>query len=290
MHLKAIFLRPNWKSTAAAAVFVLSVLVSMPAALAAPTDTSASRGKTLFEDKCASCHTVGGGDLVGPDLAGVTARRDARWLDRFIREPDAVIREKDPIAMDLLARYSHVAMPNLGIGESDAAALSAYFAASGGNKTQVEPQVTLPGAAAGGQHAGNASAGASLFDGSRTFQNHGTQCFACHTLASISPPAGGSLGPDLTRASQKYGGARGMIAVLDRIPFPTMVPVYRDHPLLPQEQADLAAYLGAASGSPVPMTVFVACLGIWVMAGVYMILHSLWHRRLGRIRSSLQAR
>ena len=81
-----------------------------------------------------------------------------------------------------------------------------------------------------------------------------------------------------------------MIAVLGRIPFPTMVPVYRDHPLTPQEQADIAAYLGAASGSPAAWTVFVACLGIWVMAGLYMILHSLWRRRLGRVRSSLQAR
>ena len=172
-------------------VFVLSLLVSIPAARAAPTDMSASRGRTIFEDKCASCHTVGGGDLVGPDLAGIAARRDARWIERFIREPDVMIREKDPIATDLLARYSHIAMPNLGIGGRDAAALSAYFAASGGQKAQTAPQPVLPGAAAqpeaapGGQPEGNAASGAALFDGSRTFQNHGTQCLACHTLASI---------------------------------------------------------------------------------------------------------
>ena len=287
--MKTVLICSNWKSAAAVPVFVLFLLVSIPAALAAPTVTSASRGKTIFDDKCASCHTVGGGDLVGPDLAGVAARRDARWIDRFIREPDVMIREKDPTAIDLLARYSHIAMPNLGIGESAAAALIAYFAATGGNGEQ-KAQAALPDATAGGQHEGNASAGASLFDGNTTFQNHGTQCIACHTLAPISPAGGGSLGPDLTRAFQKYGGARGMIAVLDRIPFPTMIPVYRDHPLLPQEQADLAAYLGASSGSPVSMTVFVISLGIWVMAGLYMILRALWHRRLGRIRSSLQAR
>jgi mono/diheme cytochrome c family protein len=284
--MKTILIRQNWKATVAASVFFLFLLVVFPLSLAAQEGTEEARGKTIFADKCASCHTVGGGDLVGPDLAGVTARRDAKWLDRFIRQPDVLIREKDPIATDLLVKYSGIAMPNLGIGENEATALSAFFAANGRGKAQAAQS----GAATSRQLKGNVSAGIALFEGSTPFQNHGTQCFACHNLAAISIPGGGSLGPDLTGAAEKYSGARGLIGVLASIPFPTMVPVYRDHPLLPEEQADLAAYLDASSGSPAATIVFVACLGIWVMTGLYMILYSLWRRRLGRVRSSLQAR
>jgi hypothetical protein len=121
-------------------------------------------------------------------------------------------------------------------------------------------------------------------------QNRGAQCIACHTLSAIAPPGGGSLGPDLTRAFQKFGGTKGMITILAVIPFPTMAPVYRDHPLTPQEQADIAAYLGDSTGSPANMTIFIACLGIWVMAGLYVILHAVWARRLGGVRASLHAR
>jgi hypothetical protein len=43
----------------------------------------------LFSRQCSSCHTIGKGDLVGPDLNGVTGRRDRAWLARFIRSSRA---------------------------------------------------------------------------------------------------------------------------------------------------------------------------------------------------------
>src|SRR6185295_13292565 len=33
-------------------------------------------GQYTFRNHCAACHTVGGGDAIGPDLRGVTATRD----------------------------------------------------------------------------------------------------------------------------------------------------------------------------------------------------------------------
>ena len=44
-------------------------------ARAAPTAQDAAQGQAIFVQKCASCHTIGGGKLVGPDLKGVTATR-----------------------------------------------------------------------------------------------------------------------------------------------------------------------------------------------------------------------
>ena len=69
-----------------------------------------------------------------------------------------------------------------------------------------------------------------------------------------------------------------------------MKPVYRDHPLLESERADLAAYLGSPGSAPSDMTLFVICLGIWVMTGLSVLFFILWHRRLGRVRASLEQR
>ncbi|MDP2702657.1 MAG: c-type cytochrome [Candidatus Rokubacteria bacterium] len=44
----------------------------------------AIEGQALFHEECVACHTIGQGDRVGPDLAGVTARRDRAWLEAWI--------------------------------------------------------------------------------------------------------------------------------------------------------------------------------------------------------------
>lgn len=42
---------------------------------------SALEGEKLFSEKCAACHTFGK-KMLGPDLAGVTLRREEGWLGR----------------------------------------------------------------------------------------------------------------------------------------------------------------------------------------------------------------
>jgi protein SCO1 len=84
-------------------------------------------GEYTFKGHCAACHTIGGGDQIGPDLLGVTARRDPAWLKRIILTPDKLIAEKDPIAMKLLGKYKQVRMPTLGLADADAAVLIEYL-------------------------------------------------------------------------------------------------------------------------------------------------------------------
>jgi len=67
---------------------------------------------------------------MGPDLAGVTRRRDRRWLARYPVEPDRVLAEGDPIATALFTRYS-APMPNLSLGTADAASLIEYLESPG---------------------------------------------------------------------------------------------------------------------------------------------------------------
>ena len=57
-------------------------------ATAAPTDPVAVKGKLDFESKCLACHSIGGGPKLGPDLYGVTKRRDDGWLKRWLKSPE----------------------------------------------------------------------------------------------------------------------------------------------------------------------------------------------------------
>jgi protein SCO1/2 len=92
-------------------------------------------GQAMFKKICAPCHTIGVGDHVGPDLRGVTERRQQAWLMRFIRIPDKVLAEKDPIALTLAAKFPGVRMPNLKLSESDVADLVSYIGAQTANLT-----------------------------------------------------------------------------------------------------------------------------------------------------------
>src|SRR6266481_3209093 len=84
-------------------------------------------GQSLFKKLCTPCHTIGVGDRVGPDLRGATERRQQPWLTRFIRTPEKVLAEKDPIALTLAAKFPGVRMPNLGLSDIDAADLISYI-------------------------------------------------------------------------------------------------------------------------------------------------------------------
>jgi protein SCO1/2 len=85
------------------------------------------KGQYLFATRCVVCHTIGQGDGDGPDLQGVTGRRDRAWLARWLAAPDLVLAEGDPTASALFAQYENTEMPNLHLSARDVAALLAYL-------------------------------------------------------------------------------------------------------------------------------------------------------------------
>ncbi|MGY2258958.1 SCO family protein [Pseudomonas sp. SDO55104_S430] len=100
----------------------------------APEIRPPSNGEELFRTRCASCHSLGPTDgqgigmrSIGPDLIGVTLQRDPAWLNRWIREPDRVLAEKDPIAMELFERYNRIPMPNLRLDEKSAQSIIEFL-------------------------------------------------------------------------------------------------------------------------------------------------------------------
>lgn len=87
------------------------------------------KGKGVFVAKgCNGCHKIGGGKLVGPDLKGVTARRDKQWIAKMILRPDLMVKE-DPTAKDMFKTFM-TAMPNQGVPEADLPALMSYLKAN----------------------------------------------------------------------------------------------------------------------------------------------------------------
>lgn len=94
-----------------------------------PHAVGSQAGEALFIKACSSCHSVGGGDRIGPDLKGVVARRKADWLKSLIMTPDAMRAQKDPQTMELMAKFKGVKMPNIGLADNDVADLVSYLEA-----------------------------------------------------------------------------------------------------------------------------------------------------------------
>lgn len=111
-------------------------------ATAPPPDAAAQRGKLAFESKCLACHTIGGGDKLGPDLHGVTQRRDQAWLTRWMKDPEGMVKT-DPIGKEMLARYK-VPMPNQNVSDAEIREYLAYFKWADANVAPRAPAAGAP--------------------------------------------------------------------------------------------------------------------------------------------------
>jgi mono/diheme cytochrome c family protein len=267
--------------TRLAGVVVAALAVFSVAGLAFAAGGGSGDGEALFKQNCAGCHTLGGGDTVAPDLKGVVARAGEERVRAFIATPEKVLASGDPEVAALLKRFNNVKMPNLGLTPEKVDALVAYL--KGGSAAK--PAAPKPKPAA----AGDAAAGKRLFNGQTHLANGGPACNSCHTIAGAGALGGGSVGPDLTKAYSKYGGAKGVPSVLASLPFPTMQPVYADHALTTGEQADLAAFLAASDGktSPGDSTWPLVLLGVGVVALAVLVALVVWPRRRLVVRRTI---
>jgi len=244
-------------------------------------EQTTQEGEQLFQKNCAACHTIGSGDLVGPDLQGIVQRREQDWLIKMITQPEKLLASGDPIAQDLLQQYK-LMMPNLGISDVQAQSLLAYLesADSGGGGAA---NVKLTG--------GQAQNGRALFTGQAAFSNNGTPCIACHSTAGISAIGGGNLGPDLTHIYGRLGDG-GLSSALVGLPFPTMQGIFNTHPLTAQEQADLFAYFQetdqqATQNSAIDSNIIwgAGSVGALILFGVMLFF---WPRQRESISSRLR--
>lgn len=97
----------------------------------APELRDVGKGEMLFRRNCSGCHTIGPGDGIyraGPNLLGVTDRRDPQWLDRWLAAPDKMLEAKDPVALELFEAYNGVQMPNIRLSELERRNVLEYLA------------------------------------------------------------------------------------------------------------------------------------------------------------------
>lgn len=245
-----------------------------------------------FKQNCASCHTIGGGRLAGPDLKGVLQRRERDWLVRFILDPKAMIDSGDGYAQALLKDARGVVMPTVpGLTRDRAGKLIDLIDA----ESKLE-RSQFAGTLVSNRPltAADVALGEELFRGTRKLAAGGPACLSCHSNSAIGGLGGGLLGPDLTEAYSRLEGRKAMAAWLSAPPSPTMAPIYRSKPLDSDEVLALVAYLqrvaeqGDDAGAP-PILAFTLA-GVGGAALILVLFDFLWRRRFRDVRKSLVER
>jgi len=224
------------------AVVVATLLVLTYAAPARAFDPAVA-----FTTRCSGCHSVGKGDVVGPDLRNVLLRHDRNWLHSFIRSSQSVIRAGDAKAMALFHKYGGRRMPdhNLSIPEIDR--LLDLIAAGGPRDAGAS---SIRSAATAGLL--DVSRGRDLFLGRLAFHAGGAACVQCHVAGEANLWGGGSLSDDLTRAYARYQ-EWGLDRALAHPRSPLMASIYDGRPLTADEVFAIKAFLRqTAHSAPLP--------------------------------------
>lgn len=231
-----------------------------------------------FEQNCSSCHTVGGGPSVGPDLKGVTQRAPRPWLIEFIRNPDAKIATKDPYAARIVAESQGIVMPGFpDVTEQFGEGLLEY----------IDQQSAASNTPAAAVVASDPVRGRELFLGKRRLSNGAAACIACHQASGL-PLAGGRLGPDLSVVHRKLGGDRGLASWLRNPPTPLMSTIFRARPLTTEEAADVTSFLRTTTEnsrqlSEAPLR-RVQAIGLGGSLLAFVIAGVVWRGRLDGVR------
>lgn len=84
-------------------------------------------GAQIYKANCTACHTIGGGRLVGPDLEGITEKREADWLKKWINSSSELIASGDADAIAIFEEYNRSAMTDFYFSDEDMAALLTYL-------------------------------------------------------------------------------------------------------------------------------------------------------------------
>ncbi len=243
----------------------------------------------FFKQNCYSCHTINGGRLVGPDLHNVTKRKDREWLVRFMLNPQAMIDRGDPYAKQILDESRGVVMAQIaGLTRERAfLLLDLIEAESALEKSQFEG-VKFSDRPFTAQ---DVFQGEQIFKGLTPLANGGPACMSCHTVRGLGLLGGGRLGADLTKVSERVGGRKPLSAWLVSPATTTMQPVFKLHPIEPEEILSLVAFFEDSAkrvgddDSVAPLTFFL--IGLAGMVLVLGLFDSLWKNRFRAVRRPL---
>jgi mono/diheme cytochrome c family protein len=262
-------------------------LTAIVLALAVP--AGAQDPARYFDENCAPCHTIGGGEQGGPDLKWVTQRHDRQWLIRFVIDPEAMVASGDPRAVDMVKHWDGNVMPATpDLTPQLAEALLAFIEKkSNGATTAQQAAPTAPVFTPE-----DVRRGREMFTGARPAVHGAPACIACHAVAGEGGPAGGGrLGADLTQVSSRMRGAAGVARWLESPPTPMMRALVRRAPFTPDENRALTAFFEDVGGRPVPSVRTQAArftgAGVTAALAVLAIIGFAWRGRFRGVRKPL---
>ncbi|MCK6554278.1 cytochrome c [Candidatus Binatia bacterium] len=260
------------------ALVILGAVVSgaLPALPAA-----GSPAQDNFNAFCGACHTIGGGQRVGPDLKGATERRSREWLVTFITNSQAMIAAGDPDAKALFEKYNKTVMPNAPYSRAQIEEIIDLMAGGGGAAAPAVAAAEVRIEATPEE----VTKGQALFQGTQRFANGGAPCLSCHHVSGDTVFGGGVLAKELTDAFSRMGAA-GLQGILQAPPFPVMQQAYATHALTRTEINALTAYLQEAGGrttagfgQPRENAVKLAFSGLGGFSVLMVLYGAIWRRR-----------
>ena len=258
-----------------------------PAAPALPAPPPEDPAIELFVRKCASCHTVGKGQRVGPDLKGALDRRDRTWVERLVKAPSTML-DSDATARQLVAQFAGVRMPDLGLSDAEVTALVDLVVRCSAEPCDLAGKFTPVTTAT----AADVARGRDLFLGREGLSAGAAQCVSCHTVRGAGGGiAGGLLAKDLTNAFGRLGD-QGLDAALKSPAFPVMNKVFAAHPLQADEVFALRAFLYDANRKEPALDdpLSLPLVGLLGTVAVLIALNAAWARRLRGVRQPLVRR
>jgi mono/diheme cytochrome c family protein len=202
-------------------------------------------GKQIFQKSCAACHSIGGGRLVGPDLAGVNNKRPEDWLLKFIKSSEKLLKSGDKTATDLFEEFNKMPMPDQALSDDQIKKVLAHIKETGGSPAAGKEAVALSAqkaAAVAQPQPEDIQRGQDLFEGKIRFANGGPSCNACHHVMSDALLGGGVLASELTLVFSRLG-KQGVSAILGNSPFPVMQAAYEGKEFSDKEINALVGFL-----------------------------------------------
>ena len=271
----------HWHSLSRAGLFLLALL----AASAALAEDAAQ----IYRQNCMSCHTIGGGRLVGPDLKDVTDRKDRPWLEDFVVNPKKYLDANDPYAMKLKEDARGAIMPNIaGMTPAKAAALLDLIVAE-----SKLPKSQFIGLNIGDHPFTEADilSGYQYFTGEKRLANGAAPCNSCHNAKGMTGLGGGHLAPDLTRVYERMQGRKNLSSWLQAPATPTMQPLFLQSSLTNDEIVSLVAFLEAEAraGGEADNSGQLAFLFLGLGGAVFGFIGAdfLWRGRFRGVRKAL---